>query len=425
MAGVKVRHRSTWVVRAALAVVVAAAGLPALSTTASAVNAPNGLTPSGGADASPSPVLAWDRVADATSYDVQVASTSAFNPTLFTKTTTNRQVVPTSLLPEGTVYWRVRANAATGPSAWATTEIKVAATQAPTPLGPPDDGPALEQPTNPPLLSWTAVQGATSYQVEVDPDGDFIGAAQYNTKVPSLLVPDPAANGNYYWHVRAQLANGLYTAFSTSSQFRIGALAQVQTVAPAENSAVEDVYLEWRPVKGAKTYELQVSTDQGFNTIVDTKTNIKGTRYSPATTYLNDQYYWRVRARNNLNETIDWVSVTPPHNFQRSWLDKPSLLYPPSAISPPVSDAFYFQWSPVDHANRYQLDVGQDPNFTPAPSRAASRHRPPTPPATPIPSRPVHAGSGRVTYLARARARRPGGRAGHLLEHRLFRLLLR
>ena len=114
MAGVKVRHRGTWVVRAALAVVVAVAGFPALSTTASAVSAPNGLTPSGGPDASPSPVLAWNRVADATSYDIQVASTSAFNPTLFKKTTTNRHVVPTSLLPEGAVYWRVRANAATG-----------------------------------------------------------------------------------------------------------------------------------------------------------------------------------------------------------------------------------------------------------------------------------------------------------------------
>ena len=82
------RRRSTQVVRAALAVVVAAAGLAALSTTTSAVNAPNALTPSRGPDAFPSPVLAWNRVADAPSYDMQVASTSAFSPTLFTKTTT-------------------------------------------------------------------------------------------------------------------------------------------------------------------------------------------------------------------------------------------------------------------------------------------------------------------------------------------------
>lgn len=58
-----------------------------------------------------------------------------FQPDTLHQDHDDRQVVPTSLLPEGTVYWRVRSNAATGPSAWATTEIKVAATQAPTPLG--------------------------------------------------------------------------------------------------------------------------------------------------------------------------------------------------------------------------------------------------------------------------------------------------
>src|SRR4051794_19920907 len=146
MSGVKVRHSGAWIVRAVLALVVAAAGLPALSTTAGAASAPGGLTPSGGAAASPSPVLSWNRVGDADSYEVQVASTSAFNPTLFTATTTNRQIVPTSLLPDGTVYWRVRTNASSGQSAWATTTIKVNATKAPTPLGPPN-GTALQQPS--------------------------------------------------------------------------------------------------------------------------------------------------------------------------------------------------------------------------------------------------------------------------------------
>jgi len=348
-------------------VLVVAAGLPVLSTAAGAASAPTGLTPAGGAAASPSPVLGWSRVVDAYSYDVQVASNSAFNPTIFTTTTTNRQVVPTSLLPDGPAYWRVRANASSGQGAWTTTTINVSATQAPTPLGPANNGPALQQPSNPPLLSWTAVQGATNYEVQVDPDGDFIGATSYTTRIPSLVVPDPAANGSYYWRVRAQLSNNLYTAFSTPWQFTIGALAQVLTIAPAENQSVEDVTLQWQPVKGARTYELQVSTDQDFNTIIDSRTDLKGTSFSPPTTYLNDQYYWRVRARNNLGETVDWVSVLPQpaHTFQRSWLSKPTLTYPPNAMSPTVSDDFYYQWTPVPHASRYQLDVSNDPNFTP------------------------------------------------------------
>ena len=56
--------------------------------------------------------------------------------------------------------------------------------------------------------------------------------------------------------------------------------------------------------------------------------------------------------------------MTPLKNFQRQWPDKPTLLYPPNAVSPTVGDDLYFQWTPVEHATRYQLDVSGDPNFS-------------------------------------------------------------
>ena len=51
--------------------------------------------------------------------------------------------------------------------------------------------------------------------------------------------------------------------------------------------------------------------------------------------------------------------------FQRRWPDQPTLVYPPVAGAPAVGGDFYYQWTPVQHATRYQLDVGTDPNFTP------------------------------------------------------------
>ncbi len=352
---------------AAMVLILVAALVPGLGqTTASAApGAPSGLAPASGAATTASPLLSWSRLAGATEYDVQASLTADFSTTLFSQSTTNRQMVPTSLLPDGTVYWRVRAKDSSGAGGWASTSMTVKPPAAPTPTGPANGGPALKQPSSPPVLSWQAVQGAAMYQVEVDPDGDFIGAAVYSTQTTSLVLPDPVSNGTYTWHVRAQLTNGLYTAFGPAWKFTIGALDQVTATSPAEASAVEDVYLEWQPVKGAKTYELQVSTDQDFNTIIDSKTNIKSTRYSPAQTYLNDQYYWRVRARNNQDETIDWVAVTPLKSFQRNWLEKPTPVYPPSSAASVVGDDLYFQWTPVVHATRYQLDIGTDPNFSP------------------------------------------------------------
>ncbi|MFW5475137.1 hypothetical protein ACOCJ5_17635 [Knoellia sp. CPCC 206450] len=209
--------------------------------------------------------------------------------------------------------------------------------------------------------------GATAYQIEVDSDAEFIEASSYTTKSTSFVVPDPKADGTYFWRVRAQLSNGLYTAFSPERSYTIGQLPKVEGTFPLDNEdgEIDDVVLKWAAVPGAKTYDLQVSTDQQFNTIVDTRVGIKSTQYSPPVTYLNDQYYWRVRARNNQDQTFDWSSLeVKRYNFQRSWASAPTLVHPLNQLTPAVPDDFYFQWTPVDRATTYQLDVGTDPNFS-------------------------------------------------------------
>ena len=359
------RMSSRWSLPVVLALAMVAGLMTTAPATAATVGVPTDLSPAGTVT-NASSVLMWSRVTEAPRYEVQVSASAAFTPLLYSTSTTNSRAVPTSLLPSGTVHWRVRAIAASGLTGeWANQDFTVSATAPPTPAT-PADGETLPQPQSPPLLSWQAVPGAVNYVVDVDTDGDFIGASSYTTKSTSLVVPDPKAGGTYTWRVRAQLSNNLYTEYSTPWKYQIGSLQEVSIVSPVdgENTAVEDVVLEWRPVPGAKTYDLLVSTDQDFNNLVDTKTNLKSTRYSPLTTYLNDQYFWKVRARNNLGETIEWSNVGV-HNFRRHWPQQPVLQYPADALSPAVGGDFHYQWSPVEHATRYQLDVGSDPNFSP------------------------------------------------------------
>ncbi|GAA5032893.1 hypothetical protein GCM10023258_32300 [Terrabacter aeriphilus] len=346
------------------AVIVVGLVPPSAGTAVAAPAATRGLTPSSGAASSATPVLGWQASVGARRYDVELSAVPDFSSILFTRSTTNTRLVPTVMLPDGDVFWRVRTVDAAGIGAWATSALAVRSTLPPTPKG-PADGSSLAQPANPPLLSWTAVPGATSYLVDVDVDTDFVGASTYTTKTTSVVVPDARADGRYYWRVRAQLANGRYTAYSVVWGYSIGPLSQVTPSYPEDGAAVEDVVLSWNPVAGAKTYELQVSTDQDFNTLLDNKVNLKGTRYSPPTTYLNDQYYWRVRARNAQGETFDWQQVEQKRLVQRNWLDRPTLLHPADMPSPPTGDDFYFEWEPVQHATRYQLDLGRDPNFSP------------------------------------------------------------
>ena len=103
-----------------------------------------------------------------------------------------------------------------------------------------------------------------------------------------------------------------------------------------------------------------------------------------------------------------------PFQFTRDWPNKPTLLYPPNSTS--VGDPFYYQWTPVRWATRYQLDVGTDPGFSPGTYATCF-----TAATTFVPTSNV----GRLrrahlerALLASARSRRPDRRPGHLLRHR-------
>lgn len=355
---------------AALAVV----GSLLIATPASAaVAAPTGLSPnSSAAPVSANPVLSWNRVSGATSYDVEVSTTDAFTTTVYKVSTVNRQATPTAQLPATTIYWRVRARNSAGASAWSQTDFVRDGGGGPVLLA-PSDGASLDQPNNPPLLKWQPVRGATSYSVEIDgAEHDWVGTTSYATKTSSFVVPDPQENGTYWWRVRALLGTGITTQPSEERSYTVGPLPVVgpsdllqvdDVTSPAEGATLQDVVFDWDPVPGAISYDVRVATDNSFNDIIDTPV-VFGTRYSPTKTYDVDDYWWQVRARNIFGKAQEWTDVRI-RSFHRAWPNTPTLLYPSNAVSPSVGDDFYYQWTPVPLASRYRLDVGTDANFSP------------------------------------------------------------
>jgi hypothetical protein len=312
-------------------------------------------------------VLSWAPVAQATSYEVQVDDSSAFDSPNFTATTVNTQLVPTKVLPAGDLFWRVRSVSGSTRSAWSEGDYTQDTISAPVPLS-PTGGQALDQPQDPPLLQWSAVQGATSYTVQVDGDADMIGAKSYSTKSTSLVVPDPLTAGDWYWTVTASKGTGLNSLPSDVADFVVNGLPAPQITYPVDdiNQTLEDVVFDWTPVPGAKTYDLQVALDADFNNIALTATGIESTRYSPATTLNSDQFWWRVRAVDPAGQQSAWTSSL--NGFKRVWPEAPQALYPLGSTASPAAisgtKAFY-QWTPVPHATEYQLQVSTDPNFSP------------------------------------------------------------
>lgn len=312
-------------------------------------------------------VLAWTPVSKASGYEVQVDTASNFSSPDFTATTVNSRVVPTKALPPGTAFWRVRSVLSTTKSNWSKSSFTVAPVTSPVPIS-PADGAHLQQPQDPPLLQWSAVQGASSYSVQVDGDVDMIGATTYTTKGTSLVVPAPLTTGDWYWTVTASKGTGLTSLPSAVEQFNIDPLPSPAITYPVDdiNQTLEDVVLDWTPVPGAETYDVQVALDADFNNIALNVTNVKSTRYSPPTTLNSDQFWWRVRAVDLAGQETPWTASL--NGFQRQWPETPQPVFPLGSTGSPsnITDAKrYFQWTPVKHATEYQLQVSTDINFSP------------------------------------------------------------
>lgn len=344
-------------------------GGPSWTPTASAAP-PSGLTPSG-AVATSTPTLRWVSGSPAgTKFVVQADDDPGFGSPAFTITTANRAYTPTANLPAGTVSWRVREDV-TG-ATWTSSEVDVTATAPPVDLVP--NGSSLANPDEAPLLSWTAVPGASGYEVQIHTSENWIGAATYTTSGAQLHVPKAQEpDRTWFWRVRAQRGAGLFTQWSETASYRLLPLDRVTPRQPVDDNTpdvpeapgveVSDVFLEWDPVPGAVRYELQVGLDRDFTLPVETRT-VVGTRYSPVKTYDNDQFFWRVRPVDSSGHKIAW-HPDDTQEFQRIWPDTPVPVHPVDAVSPAVPGPLYLQWTPVAHATVYQVDVGTDANFSP------------------------------------------------------------
>ena len=94
-----------------------AAGLLLVPAVAQAKPAtPKATAPAVNATVSTMPSLTWNKAKGATSYEVQIASDSGFNPALVDVTTPNLRFVHSTMLPNGAYFWRVRSLDATGGS---------------------------------------------------------------------------------------------------------------------------------------------------------------------------------------------------------------------------------------------------------------------------------------------------------------------
>lgn len=345
-------------------------GLPATAVATAPTGRPTLTSPASGATASANPAFAWSAVAGAAAYRIQISTSSVFGSTVYDITTYQLKATPTDELPLGTLYWRVAAldgGGAAGP--WSTTSSFTRAWATSPTVTSPADNATLSFPADPSLFLWQVLPGASSYQFEIDDAIDFATPLlSTTTKLTSFTLTVPQAYGNsYYWHVRGVSTTGQYSPWSAYRKYTTAWPSVPVLTLPVNqvSPAISDIAFAWNPVPGARSYELQVSPNGDWQNNKSIDVEVVSTRYSPPTTLLNAAYFWRVRARDTSGNYGSWSAVW---QFTRAWPGRPTLfgnVKGAGSLDVKSVEAPVFEWTPVQRASRYQLQVGTDPNFTP------------------------------------------------------------
>lgn len=354
--------------------------------------------PAGAAPATPSaltsstglmPTLSWGHVPGADQYLVEINTSPSSVGVFLSSTTVNRHFVPPQPLPWSaatqTIYWRVTAKdtAYGDPSPW--TPIYRSSTFPAPDLTSPTEGQTFTQPHDPATIAWKPVEGAQEYEIRISQDSSFADPnliTLAKTVSTSYVVPNPQVDTAYWVKVRARVsaATGsaaVFTNESTPRKYSVSPLPAADRSEPlTDTTVVEDTVLDWKPILGARTYDLQVATDPAFGSIVHTATDITGTSYARPQSLNNDQYYWRVRAEDVAGNVQAW-QTRPSWRFERAWPDMVTPLYPaaPSDVAPQnsndvdtgvtVGDPFYYEWQPVRFASMYKLELSNSGSFSP------------------------------------------------------------
>ncbi|MHB9139782.1 MAG: choice-of-anchor Q domain-containing protein, partial [Victivallaceae bacterium] len=233
-------------------------------------------------------------------------------------------------------------------------------------------------PTDPANLTQTVTGADVAFDWDDSADDD--GVMQYEIQVadnagfssPQSLNPTSSdasitsmADGNYFWRVRAQDNFGNWSAWSASASFAVDTTAPSipAGLTPAVTGSV--VTFDWSDssdsISGVKQYEMQVASDSGFSSIVNTLTDLP-TSQSDLSGMANGSYYWRVRTQDNSG---NWSAWSDSGNFAINVTsDLPTT---PDTLTETVTNSdVAFDWSDStddDGIKQYEIQVADNAGF--------------------------------------------------------------
>ena len=290
--------------------------------------APGVLEPVGGVSVATQPTFRWTPAESAQKYRVQVSADPQFGDLLDDVVTASTAYTSSTPYPVDTaLYWRVRAEQMQALRtntrvALRWSEVGVFRRQLAAPALSADIPLAGELP---PALTWSAVAGAISYDVQLDEaDGD---SNVFNIKSPAGTFSRLTGIGTFKFKVRANYgarSGAVASAYSAPRSF-------TRLISPPNGRRVSRsrtrVTFGWQPAAAAKSYRVEVSSTESFARLIDSATT-NNTSWAPSMSspaYRSGPLYWRVATVDEGNNAGAFVAGTVRSGKPLSVIVKGSL----------------------------------------------------------------------------------------------------
>jgi lysophospholipase L1-like esterase len=257
----------------------------------------------------------------------------------------------------------------------------VARAEAPPPelIAPADDARFAEG-SSPPVLEWSPVAGALSYEYEIGLDPEFAVTSgplpAPGTAVDLGGLVDDALwqelRFTAYWRARAVAADGVAGAWSAVRSFHKSQLAPPALRLPEDarryTSGDGLPRFTWEAVSGAVGYQVAFALDAEFVEllgIVETGAEPAldlGGADSAAWDAYSGVLYWRVAARDMEGVPGPW---SEGRWFAKSTLEAPELVSPKDGeVFAPRSTPMVFRWKAVAGATSWELELAAEESFS-------------------------------------------------------------
>ncbi len=313
------------------------------------------------------PTLNWGSMSGATSYGVQVSTSSSFSSTVFSQTgLTGLSTAVSGLTNNATYYWQANATNAGGTSAWSSAwnfTTVVAASGIPS-LASPTSG-SVNQPVTP-NLSWGSVSGAASYGVQVAIVSNFSSTVFSQTGLTGLSATVSGLTNNltYYWQANATNAGGT-SAWSGAWNFTTVVVAPgIPSLASPTSGSVNQpvtLNLNWGSVSGAASYAVQVATSSTFSGTVFEQAGLTALSATVGGLANGSTYYWQANATNMGGSSIwsgAWSFTTNVAAPAAPALTSPTN----NTLNQPVT--LNLNWGSVSNAVSFTVQVATSSSFT-------------------------------------------------------------